>query len=78
MTRVSGVSRGEGGKSLRIAASKKGDGFAAVWVSFHDFRRKRKSYLDIRGHRYLSFWVKGKKGGEKFPRERYPGSSHGG
>jgi hypothetical protein len=66
MTRVSGVSRGEGGKSLRIAASKKGDGFAAVWVSFHDFRRKRKSYLDIRGHRYLSFWVKGKKGGEKF------------
>jgi hypothetical protein len=66
MTRVSGVYRGEGGKSLRIAASKRGGGFAAVWVSFHDFRRKRKSYLDIRGHRYLSFWVKGKKGGEKF------------
>jgi hypothetical protein len=66
MTRVSNVYRGAGGKSLRITAKKKRGGFAAVWISFHDFRRKSTPYLDTREYPYLSFWVKGKQGGEKF------------
>ena len=66
MTRVSEVFRGEGGRSLRITASRKEGGFAAVWISFHDFRQPRKTYLDTGGYSHLSFWVKGKHGGEKF------------
>lgn len=66
VTRVSDVFRGGGGRSLRIAASQKPGGFAAAWISFHDFRQRSKTYLDIRGYSHLSFWVKGKDGGEEF------------
>lgn len=66
MTRVSGVFRGGGGKSLRITANRKASGFAAVWISFHDFRQRRKTYLDTGGYSHLSFWVRGKHGGENF------------
>jgi hypothetical protein len=66
MARVSEVFRGGGGRSLRITAMRKAGGFAAVWISFHDFRQRRKKYLDTGGYSHLSFWVKGKHGGEKF------------
>jgi hypothetical protein len=66
MRRVSDVFRGDGGRSLRITARKEASGFAAVWISFHDFRQRSKTYLDTRGYSYLSFWVRGAQGGEEF------------
>jgi hypothetical protein len=66
MARVSEVFRGGGGRSLRISAMRKAGGFAAVWISFHDFRQRLKKYLDTGGYSHLSFWVKGKHGGEIF------------
>ncbi|MDH3384088.1 MAG: hypothetical protein OEM42_08525, partial [Deltaproteobacteria bacterium] len=48
MRRVSDVFRGDGGRSLRITARKEASGFAAVWISFHDFRQRSKTYLDTR------------------------------
>lgn len=64
--RVSDVFRGDGGRSLRITARQEAGGFAAAWVSFHDFHQRRKTYLDTRGYSYLSFWVRGAQGGEEF------------
>ncbi len=66
MTRVSEVFRGGDGRSLRITANRKAGGFAAVWISFHDFRQPHKTYLDTGEYSHLSFWVRGKNGGEKF------------
>lgn len=64
--RVSGVFRGDGGRSLRITARQEAGGFAAAWISFHDVRQRNKTYLDTRGYSYLSFWVRGAQGGEEF------------
>ena len=66
MGRSSDVFRGGGGRSLRITANQKTGGFAAAWISFFDTRRVERTYFDARGYSHLSFWVRGKQGGETF------------
>ena len=60
------IYRGEAGKSLEIKAKKGPDGYCGAWIHLFDFRADTKQYLDASAYKYLSFWVKGKKGGEKF------------
>ncbi|MFT5836939.1 MAG: hypothetical protein ACI9ZV_000440 [Candidatus Azotimanducaceae bacterium] len=60
------VFRGNTGKSLEIKAKKDQHGFCGVWMHLFDFRADDKVYLDASAYSYLSFWVKGEKGGEKF------------
>jgi hypothetical protein len=66
MRRSSDSFRGGGGRSLRITATRKPGGFAAAWISFFDIRQPDRTYLDARAYSHLSFWVRGKKGGETF------------
>jgi len=58
--------RGNGGQSLRVKANKGSDGFCGVWIQFFDFKSPTKKYFDTTKYKYLSFWVKGEKGGEDF------------
>jgi len=66
MRRSSDSFRGGGGRSLRITANRKPDGFAAAWISFFDIRQPERKYLDARAYSHLTFWVRGKQGGETF------------
>ena len=60
------VFHGDTGKSLEIKAKKGPDGFCGAWLHLFDFRADSREYLDASAYNYLSFWVKGKKGGESF------------
>jgi carbohydrate binding protein with CBM30 domain len=62
--RVSDICRGSG-RSLRISADQKPGGLCGVWMSFYDFKSQRR-FIDVSRYSYLSFWVKGEKGGEHF------------
>lgn len=64
--RVDHVFRGAGGRSLRVTASKREAGFCGLWVHLFDMRAKRPRYFDARDYGFLSFWVKGERGGESF------------
>jgi hypothetical protein len=52
--------------SLRITAHREAKGFCGVWFNFYSARELTEQYLDASGYRYLSFRVKGAKGGEDF------------
>ena len=59
--------RGQSGRSLRVRANRGDEGFCGVWLHMFDFRAQGpRSYFDARDYKYLSFWVRGEKGGEKF------------
>ncbi len=60
------VYRGKAGRSLRVTVDRKDDGFCGVWLQFFNFRSKEKNYFDSTKYSYLSFWVRGEKGGEEF------------
>ena len=57
---------GKAGHSLRITAHREANGFCGVWLNFYSARELPERYLDASGYRYLSFRVKGEKGGEDF------------
>lgn len=64
---VSNVHRGKGGRSLRVTTHRKDEGFCGVWMHFFNFRTPGgPRYFDARPFEYLSFWIKGAKGGEDF------------
>ena len=52
--------------SLRITAHREAKGFCGVWFNFYSARELPEQYLDASPFRYLSFRVKGAKGGEDF------------
>ena len=60
------IFRGESGKSLKINAKKGSKGFCGAWIHLFDFRAETPKFLDVDYYAYLSFWVKGDQGGEKF------------
>lgn len=60
------VYRGSGGRSLRVRASRAEDGFCGVWMHLFNFKQRPVKYFDAREYDYLSFWIKGQKGGERF------------
>ncbi len=63
--RVADVVRGRSGRSLKVSVDRKAGGFGGVWMTFYDFKRKGSPYLDVRDYAYLSFWVRGERGGEQ-------------
>ncbi len=54
------------GTSLRIRADKQEDGYCGVWIQFFDNKAAKKRFLDARPFAYLSFWIRGHVGGERF------------
>ncbi|MBN1270510.1 MAG: hypothetical protein JXB04_13050 [Kiritimatiellae bacterium] len=60
------IFRGGGGRSLRVEAHQKPGGFCGVWMHLYDFRAEERRYFDTRNYAFLSFWIRGEAGGEKF------------
>lgn len=60
------IFRGDSGRSLRISAKKGDAGYCGAWMHLFDFRAETKEFVDVYQYAYLSFWVKGAKGGEDF------------
>jgi hypothetical protein len=60
--------RGEDGRSMKISYKKEDAGFCGVWFHLFDDKAKGsdRKLLDVSKDPYLSFWVKGAKGGEDF------------
>jgi Carbohydrate binding domain 30 len=52
--------------SLRITAHRASEGFCGVWFDFYPKTGPNAHYLGALAYRYLSFWVRGAKGGEDF------------
>ena len=63
--RVADVVRGRSGRSLKVSVDRRAGGFGGVWLTFYDFKHKGSPYLDVRDYPYLSFWVRGERGGEQ-------------
>jgi len=57
---------GHAGYSLRVVVDRKEEGFCGIWMHLFDFHNKPPQYFDATPYDYLSFWVKGEKGGEEF------------
>ncbi len=60
------VARTPSGHSLRVTAHRDAEGFCGVWLDFHPSTGITHRYLDASGFQFLSFWIKGQKGGEDF------------
>ncbi len=63
------VGRSAGVHSLRVTVHREHDGFCGVWMKFYADSESSKLMLDAGDYRYLSFWIKGEKGGEDFDLE---------
>ena len=57
---------GDSGKSLEITAQKENEGFCGAWIHFFDFRSEERKYFNASPYGYLSFQVRGERGGEEF------------
>lgn len=60
------VHHSDAGHSLRITVHREAEGFCGVWLDFFPKSLDPRQYFDATPYRYLSFWVKGDRGGEKF------------
>lgn len=54
------------GTSLRIRADKQENGFCGVWMQFFDSKPVKRRFFDSKSYDYLSFWIRGHVGGERF------------
>jgi hypothetical protein len=63
------VTRSSSGHSLRVTAHREAEGFCGLWMDFYPESEVPRRYLDARAYHYLSFWIKGQKGGESFDLE---------
>jgi hypothetical protein len=54
------------GSGLQITAHRAEEGYCGAWIHFFDAGAASLKYLDASSYQYLSFWVKGAKGGERF------------
>lgn len=64
-SRSATVARGQG-RSLCIQGDRRTTGYCGVWMHFFNFKVPQKQYFDARPFSYLSFWVRGQRGGERF------------
>lgn len=62
--RITAEARGCGGRAMRIRAHRAESGFCGLWIHLYDFHAASPAYFDSRDYDYLSFWIKGAKGGE--------------
>ncbi|MBM81050.1 MAG: hypothetical protein CMJ78_10710 [Planctomycetaceae bacterium] len=65
-SRVNREYRGNCGRSMCVSVDRRDLGFCGLWVHFFDFRSPERTYFDSSKYLYLSFWIKGAKGGEDF------------
>jgi len=54
------------GHALRVTAHREVEGFCGVWMEFYPRDEAPRRYLDASPYRFLSFWIRGQKGGEEF------------
>lgn len=54
------------GTSLRIRADKQEKGYCGVWIQFFDAKAPKRRFFDAKPYAYLSFWIRGQVGGERF------------
>ena len=54
------------GHALRVMAHRASEGFCGVWFEFYPKSLDPPQVLDASPYNYLTFWVKGEKGGEDF------------
>jgi hypothetical protein len=57
---------GPNGTSLRIRVDRQEVGHCGVWFQFFDAKAAKKNFLDARPYAFLSFWIRGQVGGERF------------
>ncbi|MBZ5546273.1 MAG: hypothetical protein LAO07_21850 [Acidobacteriia bacterium] len=60
------VTRAASGHSLRVTAHRESAGFCGLWLDFYPGSGAPPRHVDASAYGYLSFWVKGTKGGEDF------------
>jgi hypothetical protein len=65
-TRAADARLGHEGLGMRVTADRKAMGYCGVWIHFFDVRAHQHNYFDASAFEYLSFWVKGAVGGERF------------
>lgn len=52
--------------SLRVTAHREAEGFCGVWMDFYSASLVPRRFLDATKYHFLSFWIKGQRGGEDF------------
>jgi carbohydrate binding protein with CBM30 domain len=62
----SSVRRSAGSYSLRVTVHREREGFCGLWLKFYREADATRRFLDATPYRFLSFWMKGEKGGEDF------------
>lgn len=60
------VHRPSSGHSLRVTVHREAQGFCGLWLDFYPRSAVPRRFLDASPYRFLSFWIKGQKGGEDF------------
>ncbi len=65
-TRGADARFGHDGMGMRVTADRKAMGYCGVWIHFFDVRAPQHQYFDASDFEFLSFWVKGAVGGERF------------
>lgn len=64
--RVLNVRRGEYGRGARVEATRAADGFCGYWIHLFDMRAEKPKFFDAGRFGFVSFWVRGERGGEEF------------
>ncbi|TXT35472.1 MAG: Uncharacterized protein FD138_1338 [Planctomycetota bacterium] len=54
------------GTSLRVRADKQENGYCGVWMQFFEAKAAKRRFFDAKPYAYLSFWIRGQVGGERF------------
>lgn len=54
------------GTSLRLRADKQDNGYCGVYFQFFDAKAAKRRFFDAKPYAYLSFWIRGQAGGERF------------
>src|SRR5712692_6119336 len=60
------VHRASGSHSLRVTVHREREGFCGIWMKFFPELGGTRQFLDASPYRFLSFWIKGERGGEHF------------
>ncbi len=60
------VHRPSSSHSLRVTVHQEANGFCGLWMEFYPGSDEKRQFLDASAYQYLSFWIKGTKGGEDF------------
>lgn len=60
------VHYGPSGHSLRVKVHREAKGYCGVWMDLSSGSQWSRGFFNARPYRFLSFWIKGERGGEHF------------